>query len=314
MRGLRPAWALPLLLALSGCLVDQDADRLLIVYGPQSLAFEDDEGYIVVPVLEGRIATGDGDPPWRSADAVRLAPPTIVLEKADPGPQGGGGVRHVFAGPEYSLEVRFTRANELQDLEVQWGLQSADGSLDWSPSAPAGLTHTFAMDRPGVYGAVARVVDGERVVATTAVPFVAYVSVHWTVESTVFPVKTVGPSPPNYAEMADEFVFSLEEFLPAGEFRTAFRGTWDPSKGSDVDLEFVAPDGTTLDCRTNESGGGVTGPATAAEEMLVVDLAPGDWLLRVGAVSGACAETELLLYYPNPASVPYTLEVDLNFA
>jgi len=297
----------------AGCLQDSDPlDGLRAAFG--DAAIDPNNHTVTAHVLEGQL---QGGAEWTKSTNVSVDVPKITIPKSDPGPQGGGGTTQALEIPSSSqtVSVRFVQAGKLAGYDAAWGTTRDPKSLpDWSSPQDATQSFSASVSGPGPVFVAAQFIKDGKVVATVVQPYVAIVSVHWTIESAVRPMRAQDPAPPpdNYDAMSDKFTIDLDSANVTVLAETKYRGTYVPSSGTDVDLEVDPPGGKTVCSGT----GGASSPAPvdpeqSKEKVLISGLNAGSLRILVGAGDEAkCATT---FFYNNAGMVPYTLDVTLSY-
>lgn len=316
---------------VAGCLVDEAQLGLGDIFGETSTeTLEDGTLLLAGPVLTGRFEGAKDDPAWTPLPVAAIEQPQIALNKGPAPPTGGGGVEHPlpFAATDLKLGVQFQQAPRLVDYEVRWGLldspKADPARAKWSEPRPATEPHSIVVDRAGPYYVTAELLEAGARVGVVQTPLTAIVNTKWTIDSAVFPLRPSGaPEPPNYDEMADRFPFEIPGRNATLRVFSSFRGTWDPTQGTDVDLELDGPDGKPVKCAASAGTGSAIGPLIlpdpeqSADLLKANDLDRGNWTLRVGALqdtqgaSGSGCSSGY--YYQNVSTVPYTVVVELEW-
>jgi hypothetical protein len=307
--------ALLLLATFAGCLQDSDpSGDLRGVFGPSAVEQRNGTVFIVDPVLEGQ---AEGTTTWSPSLNLSIDVPKITLQKADPGPQGGGGTTKPLELPASAVafKVRFQKADKLGGYEAHWDVErTVVQNFTWSEPQEASKEFPVSVTGPGPVFVVAELLKDGKVVATVSSSFVASMTVHWVVESAVRPIRAQDPAPPppNYDAMSDKFPIELPSEGATLVATTKYRGTYTPGSGTDVDLE-VDPPGGKATC-SGSGGGGQAAPvdeAQATEKITIKGMGAGTARIVVGA--GDETKCAMTFFYNNPGMVPYTLDVTLTF-
>ncbi|HUR62608.1 MAG TPA: hypothetical protein VM286_09630 [Candidatus Thermoplasmatota archaeon] len=324
---MRPVVAAVALLAfvLAGCSNVQQ-DTLRAVYGPDYTTVSE------VPSVQGdHLEARVGDGPWQDrVDLVVAAAAVAGPRMAAPAPQGGGG--DVQALPvNASFEVRIKEATRLGGLTAHWFV-TENRTLPGDVAQAAGVTPgdgTFhaSVARAGPF-AVTAILTGSAADTTPAAryaPLQGRLQATWVATGQVEPVRAqstgVGPQPPSpqpREAMVDRYDVEL---WPGAHVtaRTSFDGTFDPSKGADVDLGLYRPDGNGAAC--SATGGGqlpqvgsspIPDPAQASESLEADAGEGGAWSLQVGAQADGCGAAGQTYFYYNNGPVPYRLEATIG--
>lgn len=310
------------ILVLAGCLGGEEkVPSLEDVFGAENVQRDANGTFLQGAVLEGALEAG-ASANFTSEHNVTLTAPKFTFPKQDPGPTGGGGETHDLPLPPVNatFEVRFKVHGKLQGYQARWGVvhvyNTSNEATNWTEDQPATQSFAFSVTQPGAYFVRAELSHGSTV-AYTAVQFKAVFNVHFDVESSVHPFKVSGgPPPQNYEQMADRFKIRLPFEAAALDAATQYRGTWQPGKGSDVDLELDNPRGAPVKCSGTGGGGGggppVPSAAESSEEASVPGRPEGIWTVRVGSlkIAPGCASDT---YYNNPTMVDYALAIDVLF-
>lgn len=313
-----------LMAGFAGCLVDQAQLSLEDLLGAEALEMLDDGSLLLAPsALVGRFLGENETGEWRDRPTHSVHMPRVTVPKPPAPPYGGGGERLElpFEAENVTFLVQFRQAARLVNYQARWALPTDPDAephpTQWSTPRAATDPIGVTLKQPGAHYVTAQLVQNETVVGRVKEPLVALVQMAWTVDSSVHPLRPPGmPELPNYEEMADRFEFRLRTPGATVRAQLSFRGPWNPTQGTDVDLELDGPDGRPVACAASAGAGG--GPATlpdpeqATDHLEVEDLGAGELTMRVGAIrpGPGCSGNPS---YTNAGSVPYTLDLDVEW-
>lgn len=309
-------------LAVAGCAGTPEPDALDSVFGE---AFEMGnetaglQGILRGVQLEGRIAEG----PWGpSANVTMEVGNATSPPMASPNALGAGGETTALPGniTGANVAVRFLKAEALVGYTAHFVLAYDakhlwDGNATASARIPAEGEFQATLVRPGPFLVAARLEHPNGTVAATLEePFAGSFALHWTAQGEVQPQKPSDPSgalpwPTPREEMVDIYTLDLPEGVTVTA-TTSFRGTYQPSDGTDVDLGIYDPAGAGVVC-LGTGGGGPTAPvdpAQATETVSAETDSSGTWSVQVGAMADGCGGGGGY-QYSNPGPVPYTLDI-----
>lgn len=297
-------------LVLPGCLVDESTDQVVEAFGLDNLAFDGDVAVVALPIIEGRFETEGDNTTWEVSHVFNVTS-SLSISKGDIGPQGGGGVSQDLVMPAARLQLRLTVAERLSGLTALWTLLDEGGNDTVTAQAPADAVASFELTKPGIHDARVELLEGTRIVARSAIPFLGTVNARWLVATEIHPLRFLPVEPPNYDEMRDTYTFRLDDFAPAFAADTAFIGTWPGEDGTDVDLELFNGGGRVACSRHLIDENQPQGPVQSTER-ISGGIGPETWTITVGALTQDC--NGQMPRYLNAQPVPYTLEVRLRWA